>query len=152
MSRRNHADLISGVLVAAFGVAVALYAQSHYPLGTLRRMGPGMFPLGLGLTIAILGAALAIAAWFQPAEGQRRDSVQWRPAVLVVLGVIAFSILIRVAGLFPAVVAVVGISAFSDTRATFLSVAVLSATLCALAVIIFKLALGMNFQLLVWPF
>jgi hypothetical protein len=152
MERRNYADVIAGAIVAVFGLAVALYAAQYYSLGTLRRMGPGMFPVGLGVAMAILGGALALFAWLKPASNWKTFEIQWLPAVLVLIGVIAFAVLIRTAGLFPAVIAVVGISAFADERATLVNVAILSGILCLIAFVIFRLALGMSFRLLEWPF
>jgi hypothetical protein len=152
MESRNYADVIAGAIVAVFGLAIALYAAQVYSLGTLRRMGPGMFPMALGLSMAFLGAALALVAWLKPTGAWKKPDIQWLPAVLVLIGVVAFAVLIQTAGLFPAVIAVVGISAFADERATIVNVAVLSAILCLMAFMIFRLGLGMSFRLLEWPF
>jgi hypothetical protein len=163
MNVSGRTDLVAGLLVALFGAGLAWMAQAGYPLGTLRRMGPGMFPLGLGLAIAGLGLALAAAGWLRgraeaaappdpDAEPSPLSDIQWRVAVLTLAGVIAFALLIQRAGLIPAAFAVVAISAFADRRNTALAVVLLGAILCVLAVLVFKLALGMSFHLLIWPF
>lgn len=169
MLTRDRADMGAGLLVMLFGIAVALYAQAGYPLGDLRRMGPGMFPVGLGLVLAALGTGLSLGAWRRarreaatPAQAEAAavagdaagigwQDVQWRAALLSLAGVVAFALLIQRAGLVPAAIAVVAISAFADNRNDARTVAVLCGTLCALAIIVFKLALGMTFNLLVWP-
>ena len=43
MTRRDHHDLIGGVLMTAIGVFIALYAQ-RYDFGSAARMGPGYWP------------------------------------------------------------------------------------------------------------
>lgn len=153
MTRRNYADIVSGAIIAVFGIVVAIYAFQHYNIGTLQRMGPGMFPMALGILIAALGAVLAIAAWARTGQPSiTLADVQWREALFILAAVTLFSLLIRTAGLIPAIVAVVGVSAFADKRANVLTVAVLSAVLCTLAFLIFRVGLRMNFRLLEWPF
>ncbi|WP_204570085.1 tripartite tricarboxylate transporter TctB family protein [Arsenicitalea aurantiaca] len=144
-------DLISGMLVALFGLIVAIYAFNHYPMGTLRRMGPGMFPVGLGGLISCLGGALALSALFRRGHVAIPFRFESRTAVLVIVSVAAFALLIRSAGLVPAVIAVVSLSAFADKAATLRSTLVLAVALCALAYVLFRLALGLNLPLLIWP-
>jgi hypothetical protein len=144
-------DIISGILVALFGLVVAIYAFNHYPLGTLRRMGPGMFPAGLGGIISCLGAALAVSAFFRRGHVAINFRFEFRTAFLVVTSVVVFALLIRSAGLVPAVIAVVFISAVADRAATLKSTVVLAVALCALAYVLFRLALGLNLPLLIWP-
>lgn len=155
-------DLAVGLLVALFGAGLAYMAQAGYPLGTLRRMGPGMFPLGLGFALSGLGLALAIAGGLRAtaervaaaagdARPMRLPGVEWRVALLTLAGVITFALLIQRAGLIPATMAVVAISALADKRNRVLAVLLLAIALCALAVLVFKLALGMSVHLIVWP-
>ena len=40
---RDYRDIIAGGLLMAAGVWMALYAQGTLDLGSVRRMGPGMF-------------------------------------------------------------------------------------------------------------
>lgn len=154
MIQNDRADLVSGLLIASAGVAVTVYAASNYPLGTLRRMGPGMFPTGLGVTLALLGLVLAFNSWRSlcAVSGGARMPVRFelRTAFLCVAGVVAFALLLRPLGLVPAVLAVVGISALSDRRNTLLAIAALVLFLSVLAVLIFKLGLGMTFPLFAW--
>lgn len=163
MNVSGRTDLVAGLLVTLLGAGLAYMAQAGYPLGTLRRMGPGMFPLGLGLALTGLGMVLAVAGWLRgraeaaappdpEAEPSPLSDIQWRTALLTLAGVIAFALLIQRAGLIPAALAVVAISAFADQRNTALAVTFLAALLCALAVLVFKLALGMHFHLVIWPF
>lgn len=163
MNVSGRTDLVAGLLVALLGMGLAYTAQAGYPLGTLRRMGPGMFPLGLGLALLAMGLGLAVAGWLrgrsevaaqlgENAEPSPLSDIQWRVALLTLGGVIAFALLIQRAGLVPAALAVVAVSAFADRRNTVRAVALLAAVLCVLAVLVFKLALGMSFHLLIWPF
>lgn len=153
MLDRNYSEIVPGFVIAVFGAIVALYASQNYSVGTLQRMGPGMFPMALGILIAGLGSAQALANWFK-SDSPRIDpaSIQWRAAILILVSVIVFSLLIRTAGFIPAVFGVVGISAFADKSARPFSAVVLSVVLCAIAFLIFRVGLGMHFKLIDWPF
>lgn len=153
MIDRNYSEIVPGLLIAIFGAIVAFHAAQNYTIGTLQRMGPGMFPMALGVLIAGLGIAQALTGWFK-SDLPRIDpaSIQWRAAILILLSVIVFSLLIRTAGFIPAVFGVVGISAFADKGARPVTAIVLSIVLCAIAFLIFRIGLGMHFKLIGWPF
>lgn len=153
MVDRNYSEIVPGLLIAIFGAIVAFYASHNYTIGTLQRMGPGMFPMALGILIAGLGFAQALTGWFK-SDLPRIDlsEVQWRAALFILVAVIVFSLLIRTAGFIPAVVGVVGISAFADKSARPLTAVILSIVLCAIAFLIFRVGLGMHFKLIDWPF
>lgn len=153
MADRNYSEIVPGVVIALFGAIVAIYAAQHYTIGTLQRMGPGMFPMALGVLIAGLGSIQALTGWVNsglPRVDPR--TIQWRAALFILAGVIVFSLLIRTAGLIPGVIGVVGISAFADKGARAIPVIILSVILCAIAWLIFSLGLGMHFKLIGWPF
>ena len=51
---RNPRDFLAGLLFIAIGVATVIGA-SDYPLGTIRNIGPGYYPILLGIALALLG-------------------------------------------------------------------------------------------------
>lgn len=151
MTVEDKADLAAGLLVALLGAAVAVYAASSYDLGTLRRMGPGMFPMGLGMLMGALGLLLALGA-ARRSRGpltlpRERIAVEFRSAALATAGVIAFGLLIRPAGLILAVLAVVIIPAFADRKNRPVTVMVLALSMVALSVAIFSWLLGLPIPL-----
>lgn len=153
MTNRNLSEVVPGILIAAFGAIVAVYAFQNYSIGTLQRMGPGMFPMALGILIGGLGLALALAEWLKSAEAPvDLSTVQWRASIFILSSVVVFSLLIRTAGLIPAVFGVVGISAFADKSARPFTAVILCTILCVLAWLIFRVGLGMHLKLLDWPF
>lgn len=152
MPVEDKADLAAGLLVALLGAAVAVYAATSYDLGTLRRMGPGMFPMGLGALMGALGLILALGAARRSraplALARDRIGVEFRSAALATAGVVAFGLLIRPAGLVLAVLAVVIIPAFADRKNRPLPIIVLAVSLAVLAVAIFHWLLGLPMPLL----
>ena len=57
MNIKSQKDFFSGVLFMGVGVAFALGA-GNYSVGTGARMGPGYFPLMLGILLAVLGIVI----------------------------------------------------------------------------------------------
>ena len=142
-------DLIAGALIAMTGGLIAAQAGLSYDLGTLRRMGPGMFPFGLGLLMVGLGVVIAGTAFFRLGDPVR---MQARAPLAVLAAVAAFAVLIQTFGLLPAIVGVVIVSAFAEKKLRPVSILFLSLTLMALAVAIFRIGLNLPITLIDWPF
>lgn len=149
MLRRDYRDIVGGGLLLLFGIWTAWYSASEYDLGSFRRMGPGMFPLLLGIVLAAFGLLIALPAFFRPGE-----KVQVRlfvPAVIV-LSVLSFALLIGPFGLIPAVVAVTVIAALGEETFRPLAIVVLCAVLSLIAWLIFRVGLGLTLAMVDWPF
>ena len=54
----NPRDFLAGLLFVAIGIATVIGA-SDYPLGTIRNIGPGYYPILLGIALTLLGGAIA---------------------------------------------------------------------------------------------
>jgi len=154
MIQNDRADIFAGLMVCCAGIVIAAYSYANYPVGSLRRMGPGMFPSALGVVLMLLGLVLAINSWRSLRAGAGREmpaiTIEWRTAFLAVAGVVAFALLLPPLGLIPAVLAVVCISALADERNKPVKIGILAIFLAALAALIFKFGLGMSFTLLEW--
>ncbi|MWB79180.1 tripartite tricarboxylate transporter TctB family protein [Pseudooceanicola sp. 216_PA32_1] len=101
MQPKLNRDALSGLLLFLIGAAFAYRAVS-YGVGSAARMGPGYFPIMLGIALMCVGGAIGIG-------GLRRASapliIPWRELILIVLSVASFAICIGRFGLFPALVA-----------------------------------------------
>ena len=62
MKIKSQKDFFSGLMFTIVGAAFALGATT-YTVGTGARMGPGYFPLMLGILLAILGATSCSMPW-----------------------------------------------------------------------------------------
>lgn len=149
MFSRDWRDVVGGALLAVLGLAFSWYAAEHYNLSTLRRMGPGMFPAGLGLVLAFFGVLMMVPALFR--EGTMPVIRFWSP-LFVLSGVAAFALTIRPFGLIPAILSVVVVSSFADLKVRPVSLALLCAALCLVAWLTFRVGLGLPIPMLRWPF
>jgi hypothetical protein len=142
-------DLTAGGAVAVLGVFYGGYAWSTLPIGTVRQMGPGAFPLGLGLLMAAIGIGILLPGL---RGGGDRPPLPIRGIICSLCAVAAFALLIRPAGLFPAVVATTALGALSLPAPSLRMIAGLSAMLCLLTWALFILLLNIPVSLAAWPF
>lgn len=149
MPSRDYRDLTGGLLLLVGGLAFAWYAAGHYELGTLRRMGPGMFPMALGFILAAFGLVLMVPALLRP--GAMPETRLWSP-LFVLAGVAGFAILIRPFGLIPAILAVTIISSLAELRIYPKSLVLLCLALCGIAYLVFRVGLGLPLPMFRWPF
>ncbi|WP_040485996.1 tripartite tricarboxylate transporter TctB family protein [Lutibaculum baratangense] len=146
---RDYHDIVGGLLLIAAGLFVASYAYGHYDIGSVRRMGPGMFPMGAGAILAVLGVFVALPAVFRRSDGWR--PLYLRPAAAVCLGVISFALMVRPFGLVPAILVLNVVSSLAVRKPRPLQIAVTGIALCVVAYLIFHLALHLPLTLFRWP-
>ncbi len=149
MLDRDYRDIVAGLLLTATGSAAAAYAFTHYAMGTIKRMGPGMMPVSLGIILAVFGLAIAIPALVR--KGAKVD-IAIRPFVVVTLSILAFALLIESAGLLPSVFATVVIATFAERTVSIVNALILGAALALLTWAIFILGLGLPMAAIRWPF
>ncbi|MEZ5649931.1 MAG: tripartite tricarboxylate transporter TctB family protein [Burkholderiaceae bacterium] len=62
-SASGRRDVVAGAAIVALGSIVVAYARLHYRVGTPAVMGPGFFPVVLGVMLIGVGAAIAVTGW-----------------------------------------------------------------------------------------
>lgn len=149
MLPRDYTDVFGGLLLLVVGAGFAWYSAENYDIGTLRRMGPGMFPMGIGCLLAVFGVLLGVPALFR--AGETPEIRVWSP-IFVLSGVAAFALVIRPFGLIPAILAVTIISSLAELRVRPVSLAALCLALCLIAWLTFRVGLGLPISMFRWPF
>ena len=146
-------DYYGGGLMILVGLAAAAIG-STYSIGSLARMGPGYFPVGVGILLVLTGAAIVAAARLHkapvPAVGKQTPPAEWRGWSCIVGGLGAFIVLGRYGGFVPATACVVFISAMGDRTNRPRDAALLAMAMVAVLVIVFWWALKMTFPLFAW--
>jgi len=149
-------DYYGGALMVIVGLAAA-YAGYGYRVGELAHMGPGFFPVALGLLLAFIGLLMVISArGQQPApeaavsHGHPAGLPDLRGCVCIVLGILAFLLLGEYGGLLPATFAIVFISALGDRDNTLREALLLALAMMAIAVVVFWWALSLQLPLFQW--
>ena len=139
-SRPVLADIVAGlgviVLCAAF-----IWVGQDYGLGTVRRMGPGWFPLALGLIGAGLGVLIMISAFLGPPRTS--PQVQWRRLLFIAAAFLAFALAVEPLGLPLTILLTTAIGAQADPASRPRETLLLGLGLAAATWAVFVLALGL---------
>jgi hypothetical protein len=148
MPRRRAA--VAGLTVTALG-AVALWHALGYDAGSLRQIGPAVFPAGLGLLMLCLGLLIVLSDMTRVKPGDVPRSIPWRGLLFILGAMAAFAFLLERAGLVPAVAAAVLLSACADRKMTWIAAVLLAAGLSAGCSLVFIRFLKLPLQMLITP-
>ena len=150
LTSKRGRDYLGGVLMIALGLGAA-FQGSTYRIGTLSRMGPGFFPVALGVILALAGLAIAITAHFeQDSIDAKALPPEWRAWFCICAGIVAFVVLGKYGGLVPATFAIVFVSALGDRGNTPRAAALLALACIVVAVVVFRFGLQLQFPLFQW--
>ena len=144
-------DYYGGGLMFLFGLG-AIWEGMSYRVGSLVRMGPGFFPVALGVILALTGAAIMIGARtaIPDAKDEKNLPPEWRGWICISLSIVAFVVLGKYGGLMPATFAIVFISALGDRQNTLKSAILLALAMCLISAGVFYYALQVQFPLFQW--
>jgi len=87
---KSQKDFWSGLMFIVTGIAFA-WGATNYSFGASARPGPGYFPFGLGLLMAVLGGAVLFKALtFEVEGGDPIGPWAWKPLSIITLSVASF--------------------------------------------------------------
>lgn len=144
MKNKDLQDIVGGLGLMALGLFVAFYAQ-RYDFGSLTRMGPGYFPVVLGIILAVLGFFIALPAFFRSGE---KIQIDWLPLFCVLGSLVAFSLLLKVIGLVLTAALSAAIASMASPM-PWRSRLLLSVGIAAITYAVF--ILGLSMVIPVWP-
>jgi hypothetical protein len=154
---KSQKDFASGLMFMVIGIAFA-WGATNYNIGEGARMGPGYFPLVLGILLAGIGGFTIFEAMVVETEdGEPIGKLAWKPLAFIIGSNIVFGILLG--GLpsigFPSFGLIVGIYALTFIAALagdefkFKEVIVLATILAIGSYLAFIVLLKLQFP--VWP-
>jgi Tripartite tricarboxylate transporter TctB family len=100
MKIKSQRDFWSGLMFVAVGLGFA-WGATTYSMGASARPGPGYFPLGLGLLLAVLGVVVLFKALTIETEGG--DPVgpfAWKPLIVITGSIVMFGLILPRLGMF----------------------------------------------------
>jgi hypothetical protein len=154
---KSQKDFVAGLMFTIVGIAFA-WGATNYSIGVGARMGPGYFPLMLGILLAILGVIITFTALVVETEdGEKIGSIAWKPLGFIIGSNVLFGILL--AGLpkigipaFGLIVAIYGltfVAAMAGEEFKAKEVVILATFLAILSYVAFVWLLKLQFP--VWP-
>jgi hypothetical protein len=91
---KSQKDFFSGLLYAVVGGAFAIGA-TNYNIGTGARMGPGYFPLLLGVLLGVIGLYIMFKALVvETPDGDKIGKWAWKPLFYIIAGNLLFGVLL----------------------------------------------------------
>lgn len=94
MGIKSQKDFFSGLMFIAVGGAFA-WGATNYQIGHSAQMGPGYFPLLLGILLAVIGSVIMFKSLVVETEdGDKIGAFAWRPLVFILSANIVFGIMI----------------------------------------------------------
>jgi Tripartite tricarboxylate transporter TctB family len=147
-------DYYAGGLMTLIGLG-AVFEGRNYNLGTLFHMGPGFFPMILGVIMTFLGILIAGVA--ATADATSDDQMvlpkpEWVAWLCILAGPILFIVLgsSNYGGLVPATFACVFVSALGDRGSTVKSSLVLATGVTVFGVALFSYLLQVSLPMWRW--
>ncbi|WP_313070391.1 tripartite tricarboxylate transporter TctB family protein [Melaminivora sp.] len=158
MQKRLIERKLPALVITILGIS-AIVASLQYEIGTLNEMGPGYYPLLLGVALFAIGLFLLPGSG-ETLESVVREAAQDAPAVpttrrknaplYIIAGLASFILLGKYGGLVPATFALVAFSALADTKNTPKNIFLLAAATSVACGLIFNLMIDIQFPLFRW--
>ncbi|MDP3227842.1 MAG: tripartite tricarboxylate transporter TctB family protein [Acidovorax sp.] len=157
MKIKSQKDFFAGLMFMSIGVAFA-WGATTYNVGNGARMGPGYFPLMLGILLAFIGSLIAFkATTVETQDGDKIGKWAWKPLFFILAANFAFGILlgglptmgIPAMGLIVGIYALTFIASLAGQEFHAKSVFILATVLAVGSYVAFVWALKLQFP--VWP-
>jgi hypothetical protein len=159
MKIRSQKDFFSGLMFASVGAAFAIGAL-NYKIGSGARMGPGYFPLMLGILLGVMGLVVLVNSLsLSGKEGDTNPvgAIAWKQLGFIIGANLLFGVLlggmpsmdVPALGLVLAIYALVIVASMAGAQFRFKGSLVLATVLAIGSYLVFILGLSLQFQ--VWP-
>ena len=157
MNIKSQKDFFSGLMFTVVGVAFA-WGATTYTVGNGARMGPGYFPLMLGIVMAIIGMIITFTALVtETPDGDKIGEWAWKQVFFILGANLAFGVLlgglpslgVPAMGLIAAIYALTIIASLAGHEFNIKSVLILATVLAIGSYFAFIWALKLQIQ--VWP-
>ena len=141
------------------GVGVAFaWGASTYTVGSGARMGPGYFPLALGMLLAVLGGIITFKALVvETVDGEKIGNIAWKPLFFIIMANVVFGAMIGglpavglpPLGLICGIYALTCIASLAGDEFNLKEVILLGTVLAVFSYLAFIVLLKLQFP--VWP-
>jgi hypothetical protein len=146
---KSQKDFWSGLMFVIVGVAFA-WGATNYSFGSSARPGPGYFPLGLGVLMALLGSLVLFKALtIETDGGDPIGNFAWRPLLVILGSVVLFGTLLPRTGMIIALPVLVIVSSFASTEFSWRGTIINSVLLTAMSWVMF--VWGLKLTIPMWP-
>lgn len=94
MKIKSQKDFWSGLMFVVVGIVFA-WGATNYSFGVAARPGPGYFPFGLGILLAILGGFILFESLVvETDDGEPIGPWAWKPLIIITFAVALFGFIL----------------------------------------------------------
>ena len=157
MRIKSQKDFFAGLMFCVVGAAFG-FGATTYSVGEGARMGPGYFPLMLGIVLALLGGFVLFQSLVVETEdGEKIGKWAWKPLAFIIGANLAFGVLlgglpsigVPAMGLIIAIYALTIISSLAGNEFEWKGVLIMATILSIGSYVAFIWLLKLQIQ--VWP-
>ena len=157
MNIKSQKDFFAGLMFMGVGAAFA-WGATTYAVGTGARMGPGYFPLMLGILLAVLGTAITFNALVvERVGGDKIGKWAFKPLFFIIAANLLFgvclgglpSIGIPAIGMMFGIYVLTFVSSFAEKGMKVKATFILATVLALISYVAFVKVLKLQFP--VWP-
>jgi hypothetical protein len=146
---KSEKDFWSGLMFIVVGAAFS-WGALNYSFGSSARPGPGYFPFGLGILMALLGAMILFKSLTVEVEGgDKIGAWAWKPLIMITLTVAVFGWALPHLGMFIALPILVIVAALAGDEFHWKDAVLNSIILTVGSWVIF--IYGLNLTIPLWP-
>jgi hypothetical protein len=148
MKIKSERDFWSGLMFLVVGIAFA-WGATIYNFGSSARPGPGYFPFGLGVILALLGALVLFKALsIETEDGETVGHIAWKPLAVILASVAVFGFILPRLGLLMSLPILVLLSSWASDEFSWKASVVNAAVLTAMSWLIFVKGLSLTIPVL----
>ncbi len=149
MKIKSQKDFWSGLMFVAIGLGFA-WGATAYNFGSSARPGPGFFPFGLGMLMAILGGMVLFKALVvETDDGEPIGAWAWKPLVTIMAAVGLFGFTLPLLGMAVSLPLMIVMCSLAGDEFHWKDVLINSIVLTIGSWAIF--ILGLNLVIPLWP-
>lgn len=149
MKIKSRKDFVAGLALILIGAAFAVGA-THYSFGSAARPGPGYFPFGLGLILAVLGGIVLFSALTSKrTDGDPVGRIAWRPLLCIVGALVFFGFALPRLGFFISFPVMIVLTSAGGSEFTWKDALLNAAVLTGMSYAVFIYGLQLTIPL--WP-
>lgn len=127
---------------------VALWFSADLPVGSLRQLGPGMFPRAVAILVGVVGMLILLDSFLEAGPPLERWTL--RAPVFILGAAVAFGFAVRPLGLVVAAPLVMVIGAYASPETRWREVIIFGGGMTVFCVGLFKFALGLPIPVAPW--
>jgi drug/metabolite transporter (DMT)-like permease len=142
-------DFVAGLFLVVVGGGFAVGA-TNYNFGVAAKPGPGYFPFGLGIILALLGLVVTVMGLVRrPRDGEPVGAIPWRPLLCIVGALVLFGFTLPRLGFLISFPLMVVVTSLGGSEFRWKDALLNAAILTAFSYLVF--IAGLKLTIPVWP-